>query len=62
MSKRDCKLILALDLPEREPAVEILRGLRGKLEWVKIGLQMYLKYGAELVRETAAMGFKIFST
>ena len=60
MSKRDCKLILALDLPEREQALEILRGLRGRLEWVKIGLQMYLKYGAELVRETAAMGFKIF--
>ena len=60
MSKRDCKLILALDLPEKEPAVEILRGLRGKLEWVKIGLQMYLKYGAELVREVSAMGFKIF--
>ena len=53
-------MILALDLPEREQALEILRGLRGRLEWVKIGLQMYLKYGAELVRETAAMGFKIF--
>ena len=32
MSKRDCKLILALDLPEREQALEILRGLRGKLD------------------------------
>ncbi len=60
MSKHDCKLILALDLPEREPALEILRGLRGKLGWVKIGLQMYLKYGAGLVREAAAMGFKVF--
>ena len=49
-----------MDLPEKEPAVEILRGLRGKLEWVKIGLQMYLIYGAELVREVSAMGFKIF--
>lgn len=53
-------MILALDLPEREPALEILRGLRGKLGWVKIGLQMYLKYGAGLVREAAAMGFKVF--
>lgn len=60
MSKHDCKLILALDLPEREPALEILRGLRGKLGWVKIGLQMYLKYGAGIVREAAAMGFKVF--
>ena len=60
MSKRDCKLILALDLPDRESALKILDGLRGKLEWVKIGLQMYLKYGAEFVREVSGMGFKIF--
>ncbi len=60
MSKRACKLILALDLPDRESALKILDGLRGKLEWVKIGLQMYLKYGANFVREVSGMGFKIF--
>lgn len=60
MSKRDCKLILALDLPDRESALKILDGLRGKLEWVKIGLQLYLKYGADFVREVSGMGFKIF--
>lgn len=60
MSKRDCKLILALDLPDRESALKILDGLRGKLEWVKIGLQMYLKYGADFVCEVSGMGFKIF--
>mgnify|MGYP000010340537 CR=1 FL=1 len=60
MSKHDCKLILALDLPDRESALDMLRGLRGELEWVKIGLQMYLKYGADFVNEVAAMGFKIF--
>lgn len=60
MSKRDCKLILALDLPDRESALKILDGLRGKLEWVKIGLQMYLKHGADFVREVSGMGFKIF--
>ena len=60
MSKRDCKLILALDLPDRESALKILDGLRGKLEWVKVGLQMYLKYGANFVREVSGMGFKIF--
>ena len=48
------------DLPDRESALKILDGLRGKLEWVKIGLQMYLKYGANFVREVSGMGFKIF--
>ncbi|MBO7522070.1 MAG: orotidine 5'-phosphate decarboxylase, partial [Opitutales bacterium] len=49
MSKQ-CKLILALDLPDRESALDMLSKLQGSLEWVKIGLQMYLKYGAEFVR------------
>ena len=47
-------------MPDRESALKILDGLRGKLEWVKIGLQMYLKYGADFVREVSGMGFKIF--
>lgn len=60
MSKRDCKLILALDMPERNSALSMLEKLRNDLEWVKIGLQMHLAYGANFVREVASMGFKIF--
>ena len=60
MSKHDCKLMLALDLPDRESALDMLTKLRGNLEWVKIGLQMYLAYGSDFVREVADMGFKIF--
>lgn len=60
MSKHDCKLMLALDLPDRESALAMLSKLRGKLEWVKIGLQMYLAYGEDFVREVAKMDFKIF--
>ena len=52
--------MLALDLPDRESALEMLAKLRGSLEWVKIGLQMYVRYGAPFVREVADMGFKIF--
>lgn len=52
--------MLALDLPDRESAVEMLSKLRGSLEWVKIGLQMYLRYGGDFVREVSGMGFKIF--
>ncbi|MDY6069070.1 MAG: orotidine-5'-phosphate decarboxylase [Opitutales bacterium] len=60
MSKQACKLILALDLPDKETALDSLRKLQGSLEWVKIGLQMYLKYGNDFVNEVAKMGFKIF--
>lgn len=52
--------MLALDLPDAESAFEMLGKLRGSLEWVKIGLQMYIKYGADFVRKVSDMGFKIF--
>lgn len=52
--------MLALDLPDADSAFEMLGKLRGSLEWVKIGLQMYIKYGADFVRKVSDMGFKIF--
>lgn len=60
MSKHDCKLMLALDLPDKNAALDMLGKLRGNLEWVKIGLQMYLAYGRDFVNEVASMGFKVF--
>lgn len=59
MSKQ-CKLILALDLPEKDEALAMLGKLKGSLEWVKIGLQMYVKYGADFVKQVSEMGFKVF--
>lgn len=55
-----CELILALDVPTREAAAPILRQLRGELQWVKIGLQMFTAYGPNYVREVAGMGFHVF--
>ncbi len=52
--------MLALDLPDRAAALDMLAKLRGNLEWVKIGLQMYLAYGRDFVKEVADMGFKVF--
>ncbi|HYC69741.1 MAG TPA: orotidine-5'-phosphate decarboxylase [Opitutaceae bacterium] len=55
-----CELILALDVPTREDAAPLLRQLRGRLQWVKIGLQLFTAYGPNYVREVAGMGFEIF--
>ncbi|MBL9216618.1 MAG: orotidine-5'-phosphate decarboxylase [Opitutaceae bacterium] len=55
-----CDLILALDVPTREAAAPLLRQLRGRVRWVKIGLQMFTAYGPEYVREVAGLGFDVF--
>ncbi len=60
MSKQACKLILALDLPDSPSAFDILEKTSGRLEWVKIGMQMYYKYGAQFVNDVSRMGYKVF--
>ncbi len=52
--------MLALDMPDRRAAESVLSDLEGEVEWIKIGLQMYLACGGDFVRQTASRGFKIF--
>ena len=56
----ECELILALDVPTKEEAIAVLEELKGSLRWVKIGLQMYVKYGPSIVKEIAQLGYQIF--
>lgn len=59
-ASKTCNLILALDVPERQNALLMLEQLQPDLKWVKIGLQLFCRYGPDFVREVAQMGFKIF--
>lgn len=60
MPKQRCQLILALDLPDRETALSFLDQTGNRLEWVKIGLQLFTKYGPDLVKAVADKGYKLF--
>lgn len=55
-----CELILALDLPDRAAASQLLSQVRGEVRWIKIGLQMFTAYGPGWVDEVAKQGFSIF--
>ena len=55
-----CTLILALDLESKESARELLALLGQRIQWVKIGLQMFTAYGPDFVREIADQGYKVF--
>ncbi len=54
------ELILAIDLEDKIAAKTFLQPLRGKIPWIKIGLQLFTKYGPEIVDEFSELGFKIF--
>ena len=55
-----CTLILALDLESKDSARELLALLGQRIQWVKIGLQMFTAYGPDFVREIADQGYKVF--
>lgn len=56
----NCELILALDIEDRSDAIELVKRAGDSLEWVKIGLQMFTRYGPDYVREVADLGKKVF--
>ncbi len=62
MSVQDkpCKLILALDVPDRKAALAMLKRCGSNLKWVKIGMQLFYRHGPELLEEVAALGYRIF--
>lgn len=60
MEDMNTQLILALDVEDREIALRTLEPLRGVVPWVKIGLQLFTRYGPALVEEVAGKDFNVF--
>lgn len=59
LNKR-CELILALDLESLDEIEIMLKNIGPKLKWVKIGLQLFTKYGPSIVAHLSSMGYQIF--
>lgn len=55
-----CKLILVLDVETKEEVFAILSSVGDTVEWVKVGLQLFLRYGNELVHAIADKGYHVF--
>jgi orotidine-5'-phosphate decarboxylase len=55
-----CDLILALDVPDEAQAMTMLDRVGRDLRWVKIGLQLFTRYGPDFVERVADRGYRIF--
>jgi orotidine-5'-phosphate decarboxylase len=60
MTKTADKIIVALDVPTKERALELVKQLRGEISFFKIGLQLYTAEGPEIVRAVLATGAKVW--
>jgi orotidine-5'-phosphate decarboxylase len=54
------KIIVALDFPSAGQALQLVEQLDDRIQFYKIGLQLFTKSGAEVVREIKQRGKKIF--
>ena len=53
------KIIVALDVPRKEAALDLVRQLDGQISFFKIGLQLYTAEGPEIVRAVLGTGAKV---
>jgi orotidine-5'-phosphate decarboxylase len=60
MNDARSRLIVALDVPDRKTALDTIRRLDGRAGLVKVGLQLFVAEGPQLVREIRAMGQDVF--
>jgi orotidine-5'-phosphate decarboxylase len=60
MTRAADKIIVALDVPTKERALELVEQLRGEISFFKIGLQLYTAEGPEIVRTILATGAKVW--
>lgn len=54
------QLIVALDLPDREAALAMVRQLDAQVEWFKVGKQMFTRYGPDFVTAVKDQGKRVF--
>ena len=60
MTKTCDKIIVALDVPTKTAAIDLIEQLYGQVCFFKIGLQLYTAEGPEIVREISKSGAKVF--
>ena len=54
------RLIVALDFPSTEPALQLLEHLEGRCRWVKVGLQLFCAKGLPLLDLLRKRGLQVF--
>src|SRR5213076_1373215 len=60
MTKAADKIILALDVPTKIAALDLVEKLRDQISFFKIGLQLYTAEGPEIVRAVLSTGAKVW--
>ncbi|MCA9679870.1 MAG: orotidine-5'-phosphate decarboxylase [Kofleriaceae bacterium] len=53
------RLVVALDVPTRRDALDLVQRIGGAASWVKVGLELFCAAGPDLVRELTGMNLRV---
>ena len=54
------RLVVALDFPSAAQALTLVEQLDGQCRWFKVGLELFLAEGSDIVRKLRQRGFEVF--
>jgi orotidine-5'-phosphate decarboxylase len=54
------RLIVALDFPSADAAMELVERLEGSCRWFKVGMELYYSAGNSVIERLRERGFKVF--
>ncbi len=54
------KLIVALDFPSQQQAMQLVDRLEGSVRWVKVGLELYLAAGSAVIEALRSRDLQVF--
>lgn len=54
------EVVIALDFPDKEPALDLARKLQGRGLWLKVGMELFTKEGPDMVHALKDMGYPVF--
>ena len=53
------QLVLALDYTDATDALDMAGRVRGSVEWMKVGMELFTREGPKMVQTLSGMGFKV---
>jgi len=59
-AERSAQLIVALDVPNAEAALDIVRRLEGRVRFFKIGSELFTAAGPDIIKQVRARGAQVF--
>lgn len=57
---RENPIVLALDVPSKERALQLANECKSELQWLKVGMRLFYAAGPQIVSDLKSLGYSVF--